>query len=105
MYQFTLLIGLLNCVSLQPKELYSLVKFVDSYEIKYKRTKEKWLFTFYSYRTFQKDERDFNEGKKYFIHNNKFCEIAATLNVKGIRMDFGGETCVKVEKPWKMLTK
>ena len=32
----------------------------------------------------------------------KICKIAATLNVKGIRMDFGGETCVKVEKPWKM---
>ena len=45
------------------------------------------------------------EVKKNLSTTIKICEIAATLNVKGIRMDFGGETCVKVEKPWKMRTK
>ena len=41
------------------------------------------------------------EVKKILSTTIKIYEIAATLNVKGIRMDFGGETCVKVEKPWQ----
>ena len=64
-------------------------------------------FLFISHRI--KNGGDFNEGKnKIFLFVTKnyllWC-CCGTLKVKRIRMDFEGETCVKVEKPEKMRTK
>ena len=62
-------------------------------------------FLFISHRI--KNGGDFNEGKnKFFLHHKEMSVGVAVeyLKVKRIRMDFEGETCVKVEKPEKMRT-
>ena len=88
-------INLFYCFVGNQKRVKITGQVLDSYKIKHKRTTEKCLFTFYSYRTFQK--RFYWRKVKILFTTIKY--VAATLNVKEIRMDFGGETCVKVEKP------